>query len=146
MSTFTCFIMVWFALQSGCMPDFGASASLLDSPRILAVRSEPAEVYPGESVRLMVYATDGGGMIALPPVSGLSAKSPNRPLKTMSLASAVRAMRSVRFLDKSWWLLPAFRVMPARCSVQSCLLPRVVSPLCVRVILMEREGSISRCG
>lgn len=37
---------------SGCMPEFTTEDTLVNSPRILAVRSEPAEARPGTAVRL----------------------------------------------------------------------------------------------
>ena len=50
-----------------CVPDLGPPQSLLDGPRMLAIRSEPAEVFPGDTVQL--YAGRDrrcGGTLYLP--------------------------------------------------------------------------------
>ena len=163
MSTFICFILVWFALQSGCMPDFGASASLLDSPRILAVRSEPAEVYPGESVRLMVYATDGGGMIALPPVEWAFCEVPKPPVENnviseRCLSDAVRPIPGQELVvvasvpgDACTLFGPE---LPPSASGQPALRPRdpdgtggFYQPVRVRVLGLTAIGLVRiRCG
>ena len=39
------------ALTAGCRPEFGARASLVTEPRILAVKAAPAEARPGETVK-----------------------------------------------------------------------------------------------
>lgn len=42
-------------LGAGCVPEVGAPASRLVAPRVLAVRSEPAELAPGETARLTLH-------------------------------------------------------------------------------------------
>ena len=37
---------------AACKPDLGAPASLITEPRVLAIRSEPAEVAPGKDTQL----------------------------------------------------------------------------------------------
>lgn len=46
---------------AACRPDFGPSGSLVDRPRILAVRAEPPEAKPGQMVALepLVVGPDG---------------------------------------------------------------------------------------
>ena len=43
-----------------CVPEVGPPASLLLAPRVLAVRSEPAEVAPGAVARLVLFAAGPG--------------------------------------------------------------------------------------
>jgi hypothetical protein len=52
------FALVWVALLASCKPDIETPASLIDAPRILAVRSEPAEVKPGQQVAHVGLAVD----------------------------------------------------------------------------------------
>ena len=47
-------------LSARCVPEVGPPQSLLVAPRVLAVRAEPAEVAPGESARLTLYAAEPG--------------------------------------------------------------------------------------
>ncbi|MDB4956081.1 MAG: hypothetical protein JWO36_3650 [Myxococcales bacterium] len=49
---------------AGCKPDLGAPASLITEPRILAVRSEPAEVTPNHDVTLTSLIVDATGTLA----------------------------------------------------------------------------------
>jgi hypothetical protein len=51
-------------LLAACKPDLGAPASLVDSPRVLAVRSDPAEVVPGHDVALAALVVSTGGTLA----------------------------------------------------------------------------------
>lgn len=48
-------------LAAGCRPDFGARASRVTEPRLLAVQATPAEARPGETVqyRALVALVDG---------------------------------------------------------------------------------------
>lgn len=47
-------------LSAGCVPEVGPPASLLLGPRVVAVRSEPAEVAPGESAQLTLFVAEPG--------------------------------------------------------------------------------------
>ena len=49
------------AALAGCKPDLGDPASLVGEPRILAVRSEPAEVAPDHAVTLQALVATPGG-------------------------------------------------------------------------------------
>ena len=49
------------ALGAGCKPDLGDPASLVTEPRILAVRSEPAEIAPDHSVTLQALVATPAG-------------------------------------------------------------------------------------
>lgn len=46
-----------------CQPSFDARSSIVDAPRIIAVRSEPAEAAPGEEVKLTMLAVDPEGTL-----------------------------------------------------------------------------------
>ncbi len=47
-----------------CKPDLGDPASLVTGPRLLAVRSDPAEAAPGGDVMLTALVADGTGTLA----------------------------------------------------------------------------------
>ena len=49
---------------AACIPDLGEPASLIQAPRILAVRSEPPEAAPSEPVHLQLYAASPEGDVA----------------------------------------------------------------------------------
>jgi hypothetical protein len=51
------------ALLWACREPDTTRPSLIDAPRVLAVRAEPAEAAPGESVLLDVLVADGGGVL-----------------------------------------------------------------------------------
>lgn len=51
----------------GCEPSFSDRPSLVSGPKILAVRSEPAEAAPGGSVALSALVVDTEGTVAAPP-------------------------------------------------------------------------------
>lgn len=55
------------ALLSACVPDVDVDESRLDAPRLLAVRAEPAEAAPGETVRFVaLYAGASGALDEAP--------------------------------------------------------------------------------
>ena len=54
------------ALGAACRPDFGASLSLVDSTRIIDVRSEPPEANPGDAVVLTPHAVSSAGNLTVP--------------------------------------------------------------------------------
>lgn len=53
---------------AACLPDVDTDLTRVDEPRILAVRSEPAEVTPGEPAILTALYADGDGQIAAAPL------------------------------------------------------------------------------
>ena len=56
-------ITILLLILSACVPDVDVDASLLGEPRLLAVRAEPAEAGPGESVRFVaLYAGPDGAI------------------------------------------------------------------------------------
>lgn len=52
------------SIITGCLPDVDVDESRVSSPRILAVRSVPAEAAPGERVRLEALYASGEGRVA----------------------------------------------------------------------------------
>ena len=53
---------------AGCKPDLGAPISLIQGPRLLAVRGTPPEAKEGAPVSYDLLAVDVGGTIAAPAV------------------------------------------------------------------------------
>lgn len=61
---------IWgLALGSGCVPDFEDDLSLLTAPRVLAVRAEPAEAKPNETVTLSALVADPDPLASPAPAS-----------------------------------------------------------------------------
>ncbi|UJR81756.1 hypothetical protein [Sandaracinus amylolyticus] len=50
-------------LASACVPDVDVDESLLGAPRLLAVRAEPSEAAPGDTVRFVGLYADASGAI-----------------------------------------------------------------------------------
>lgn len=65
----------------GCVPELGAPASLIQGPRVLAVRSEPAEAAPREGVQLRVYPADTMGPIEGAEVEWAFCTAPKPPVE-----------------------------------------------------------------
>lgn len=61
-------VLVVLALP-GCVPDVESDLSRVDTPRILAVRAEPAEVAPGQPVTFTALYADADGTIADAPLT-----------------------------------------------------------------------------
>lgn len=55
-------------LLPACLPDVSSDLARVDAPRILAVRSDPAEVVPGEPASLTALYADATGTIAAAPL------------------------------------------------------------------------------
>ncbi len=53
-------------ILSACVPDVDVDESLLAAPRLLAIRAEPAEAGPGDSVRFAALYAGAGGAIEAP--------------------------------------------------------------------------------
>lgn len=82
---------------SGCVPDLGAPASRIQGPRVLALRSEPAEAAPGESVQLQLHAADPAGAVIDAEVEWAFCAAPkppveNNPISDRCLGDAARAI------------------------------------------------------
>lgn len=65
----------------GCIPELGAPASLIQGPRVLAVRSEPAEAAPLEPVAIRIYAAGAGGPIQEAEVEWAFCTAPKPPVE-----------------------------------------------------------------
>jgi hypothetical protein len=72
--------MVWWAPCLACIPDLGEGAAPVTTPRILAVRADPAEARPGTTVTFTALVATSGAE-APPPVSWSFCSTP-RPLTT----------------------------------------------------------------
>lgn len=72
-----CFIL----LCAACLPDTGPPQSRVVGPRILSIRSDPAEVFPGESVELSLVAVDGSGKMQTAPVDWAFCLRPKPPVE-----------------------------------------------------------------
>jgi len=67
------------AVAAGCKPDLGSPASLVTGPRVLAVRGNPAEAYPGTMVSFDVLAVQPDGTIVDPPLGWSFCHTPKPP-------------------------------------------------------------------
>lgn len=56
--------IVLVVMVAACKPDLGAPASLVVEPRVLAIRSEPAELVPGGDVALSALIASPDGTLA----------------------------------------------------------------------------------
>jgi hypothetical protein len=77
---------------AACKPDLGAPISVVDGPRILAVRGTPPEAKEGASVTYDLLAVDVGGTLAAPPASWAVCKLPRPPSETNSVSAACRTV------------------------------------------------------
>lgn len=71
---------------AACVPDLAVELTLVDAPRVLAVRAEPAEVAPGEDVTLTALVADGSGTLAKAPLAW-SLCTARRPLAELGPVS-----------------------------------------------------------
>lgn len=73
---------------AACKPDLGAPISVVEGPRILAVRGTPPEAKEGASVTYDLLAVDVGGTMAAPPVSWAVCRLARPPSETNSVSAA----------------------------------------------------------
>jgi hypothetical protein len=73
---------------SSCKPDLGAPISLIQGPRILAVRGTPPEAKEGGSVTYDLLAVDASGTTVDPPASWAVCKEPRPPAETNAVSVA----------------------------------------------------------
>lgn len=59
-------LTILLSVLTACVPDVDVDESLLGEPRLLAVRAEPAEAGPGESVRFVALYAGADGAIDAP--------------------------------------------------------------------------------
>jgi hypothetical protein len=74
------------AAIAGCKPSFGNPASLVDGPRILAVRAEPPEVRPAMPATFTALVVSPNGTDAAPPVDWSLCLTP-KPLDENNIVS-----------------------------------------------------------
>ena len=78
---------VLYALcASACKPDLGAPQSLVTSPRLLAVRGNPAEADPGAAVSYDTLSVDASGTIAAPAVTWGLCHTPKPPAEANAVS------------------------------------------------------------
>ncbi|HEY1587850.1 MAG TPA: hypothetical protein VGH63_19255, partial [Polyangia bacterium] len=75
------------AAIAGCKPNFGEPASLIDGPRILAVRAEPPEVRPAMTATFTALVVSPNGTDAAPPVDWSLCLTP-KPLDENNVVSS----------------------------------------------------------
>ena len=71
-----------------CRPDLGAPISLIQGPRILAVRGTPPEAKEGAMVTYDLLAVDVGGTTSAPPASWAVCKEPRPPSESNAVSTA----------------------------------------------------------
>jgi len=59
-------LLTLLVVVAGCRPELEDDAAVVSSPRVLAVRSEPAEAKPNEKVSLVALYTDGSRVASVP--------------------------------------------------------------------------------
>lgn len=57
-------VAIWVVVWSGCFPTLEDAPSLVNRPRLLAVRAQPAEVRPGEAARYAAFLATQTGSVA----------------------------------------------------------------------------------
>jgi hypothetical protein len=79
---------VLVVLAPACKPDLGAPPSLIEGPRILAVRGVPAEAPEGSDVTYDMLAVDVTGRIASPAVTWAVCGERKPPAETNAVSAA----------------------------------------------------------
>jgi hypothetical protein len=90
-SAFFVSTLTWAApllLATACKPNLGSPPSLIEGPRILAVRGVPAEAAEGDPVTYDILAVDPSGRIASPSVSWASCHDPRPPASANAVAAS----------------------------------------------------------
>jgi hypothetical protein len=78
--------MLAVAAIAGCKPNFGEPASLVDGPRILAVKADPPEVRPSMPATFTALVVSPSGTDAAPPVDWSLCLTP-KPLDENNIVS-----------------------------------------------------------
>ncbi len=76
------------AAAGGCKPDLGAPISLVEGPRILAVRGTPPEAKEGAAVTYDLLAVDAAGTTAAPQATWAMCQLPRPPSESNSVSAA----------------------------------------------------------
>lgn len=82
-----------------CIPDFGDPISRLSGTRILAIRSEPAEVFPGEAVALQLVAADEHGALMDQDIEWALCTAPKPPVENRTISEACLTDGAQRIAD-----------------------------------------------
>ncbi len=77
-----------FALLVSCKPDFAERESLVTRTEVLAVRSEPAEAKPGETVTYRAFVVTPDGAIGTPAASWAFCATPKRLTENGAVSAA----------------------------------------------------------
>jgi len=72
----------------GCKPDIGKPPSLVEGPRLLAVRQTPPEVMPGATASFEALVVDAAGAAGAPAVAWTLCKTPRPPTESNSVSQA----------------------------------------------------------
>jgi hypothetical protein len=81
------------AVVAACKPDLNEAVSLVSSPRVLAVKTEPAEARPKSSVHLTALYVDSSGPVSSPPIDWAWCDA-RKPLKELGPVNAACAETS----------------------------------------------------
>jgi hypothetical protein len=82
------FVVAPLALAAACKPNLGNPPSLVEGPRMLAVRGVPAEAAEGDAVTYDVLAVDVTGRIANPAMTWAICHEPKPPAEANAVAAA----------------------------------------------------------
>jgi hypothetical protein len=80
--------------SSGCKPDLDQRASEISSTRVLAVRSEPAEVEPRDAVSFTALVVDSSGRADVAPIPSWAFCGARKPLAELGPVSTMCYSRS----------------------------------------------------
>lgn len=80
-------LVLWIVvpLVGACLPEPGAPPSLLQGPRVLAIRSEPAEAQPGDTVTLSTLFAGVFGSVAAAEAAWAFCATPKPPAEENSV-------------------------------------------------------------
>jgi len=81
-------LLVGMVALAACKPDIGKPPSLVEGPRLLAVRQTPPEVTPGEPASFDALVVDSTGTAAAPTVAWTLCKTPRPPTESNSVSQA----------------------------------------------------------
>lgn len=76
------------AALGACKPDIGKPPSLVEGPRLLAVRQTPPEVTPGAMASFDALVVDSAGTAAAPSVAWTLCQTPRPPTESNSVSQA----------------------------------------------------------
>ena len=104
-------LFFWPLLLSACRPEIDDDASRVEGPRIVAVRTDPAEGRPGEAVTLTALFTDGASAVVDAPL-------------VWSFCSTRRALAETAPIDPACLSGAAVRTIPGASARVAAEMPR----------------------